>query len=674
MNKTNKERMGININYEENEITGSGLGAVYSAAFMKSMEPFGLIRFMDFIKTNNHYIKSDWDQEEADLWGKVVALANAAKTEIWICIPANASDEYIKTLAEFMFTHLDKEIKVYVEWGNEVWGFENQRNVNRRMIKERNIPTDTRSLWDTHQLWWEWQDYFHFAQRTAEIAFIFRDVFKEDHRPIDVNSRIRPVFTWQVIANSFAPMLEWLDGKTHTPVLSGEKFRNPHTYIWAVGLAPYFAEPNTAIANDVDFIHRHMLDSIEGQKSLLKTIVDNAKAAGLIGGAITYEGGPHYFGDGKTNLEHRTAAQQHPLMKDLMDYYITNCWYAIGGGMYTHFRHLGGSAWWGYWGAMDDLSPEQFEIAPKYASLKWVSSQPQETTVPRPKVKAAKIFSNPIPNHSIEDIEPKWYVGPGFIIDDKESIDGQNSLSYQSKEMAHEWSESSSPTFSLEPNKDYVFSFWHKGVAEYHVIVAGENEYSITTKSSSEWVEYLLPFNSGDSAMFRIKIRPEWSEKPDASEVWHREAWFDFFQIQENLIYNPSFEKGLEGWTHGLGWIGEHNYNVTDTHAYHGNQSLKISDTITPEGLNSTQFSLKENTNYRFVFYHKGSDCINVPIETSERLVDITTQPSDEWHKYEVEFMTKTSQTGYIKMSTVGPVSGSCIDNFMLCMCQKPKK
>ena len=671
-NTTNKGRMGINIHRDETIITGSGLNTTFSDAFMASVAPFGLIRFMDYTNTNNHHILQDWNAEEATLWGEVIALGNAANTDIWICIPANASDTYIRKLAELMLTHLNPHIAVYVEWGNEVWGFEAQRNVNKRMAQERGIPTDSRKLWDAHQVWWEWEDYFHFAQRTAEIAFIFRNVFNEDSRPIDANSRVRPVLTWQIIPNAFSPMLEWLNGTTHTPTHSDPKFRNPHEYIWAVGIAPYFTEPNSALASDMDAIHRHLLNSIERQRSDLQAIIDNASAAGLVGGAITYEGGPHNVGDGGVNLTARTAAQKHPLMVDLMNYYITNYWFALGGGLYTHYKQLGAAARWGYWGAKDDLSLAQFMTASKYVALKWICKQPRDTTVARPQVQAPPPFVNPILNSSFEGGNPaaNWNLGKGWTIDNNESADGSNSLHFSSSTADFSQSEASTQ-FTLEPNMDYIFSFWHKGEAGYKVTIeGGGNENNVTAKYSSNWEEYLVPFNSGSGGEFYVKI----SCICNAGNVStgnvsnQNDAWFDFFHIDENLIYNPSFEKGLDGWAHGLGWIGERNYEVTNTQAYHGGHSLKIFGKVTPDGLNSNQFMLRDNTSYRLVFYHKGSGNFNAPIDATNGAVNITTRQSEDWEKYESHFNTAGMDTlvGSIKTSTTAADISTYVDNFML--------
>ena len=679
-NTTYRGQLGININRDASAIvSGSGLNSVFSDAFMASMAPFGLIRFMNYTNTNNHFTIHDWNAAEATLWGEVIALSNATNADIWICIPANASDAYIRTLAELMQANLNPYINVYVEWGNEIWGFENQRNVNRRMAQERGIPTDSRNIWAAHQLWWEWTDYFHFAQRTAEIAFIFRDVFNEDDRDIDHDSRVRPVLTWQVIPNAFAPMIEWLDGTTHTPFHSDPKFRNPHTYLWAVGIAPYFSEPQVALANCIDVIHRHMLNSIEAQQNTLQAIIDNAAAAGLLGGAVTYEGGPHYNAggmDGSTNLVIRTAAQDHPLMIDLMNYYIMNFWFGLGGSWYTHYRHLGGAAPWGHWGVKNDLSLEQFKNATKYASLQWISRQPRGTTVSRPNVPPPPPFESPIRNPSFEYLNPQahWNLGLGWSIDRYEAADGENALRFDgSVSTPGGWFEVNTPEFTLEQHTDYVFSFWHKGEAGFKVIVGGATgEFYAITEYSDVWVEYLVPFYTGTGALFNVKIGHEWNANPETNpepgRLWDGDAWFDFFFIDENLIYNPSFERGMDGWGHGLGWIGTQDFARTNTQAFHQNHSLRIFGEITPDGLISNQFTLRANMDYRFIFYSMGCGNLNVPINIADVDVSLTTQPNTNWTRYETRFTSAGMETltGNLRPSTVGPVTAAYIDNFML--------
>src|SRR5262249_556462 len=40
---------------------------------------------------------------------------------MWVTLPVNAGDDYITQFATYVQQNLDPDLKVYVEWGNEVW-------------------------------------------------------------------------------------------------------------------------------------------------------------------------------------------------------------------------------------------------------------------------------------------------------------------------------------------------------------------------------------------------------------------------------------------------------------------------------------------------------------------------------------------------------------------------
>ncbi|MFW5697217.1 MAG: hypothetical protein ACOCX1_01505 [Fimbriimonadaceae bacterium] len=52
-----------------------------------------------------------------------VRLCNATDTDLWITLPAMASADYSRQLAELIEQNLDPELKVYVEYSNEVWNW-----------------------------------------------------------------------------------------------------------------------------------------------------------------------------------------------------------------------------------------------------------------------------------------------------------------------------------------------------------------------------------------------------------------------------------------------------------------------------------------------------------------------------------------------------------------------
>ena len=62
----------------------------------------------------------------------MIALANASNTDLWINIPGPATDAYVAQLANLIkngdvvngvaYAGLNPNLKVYVEYSNEVWG------------------------------------------------------------------------------------------------------------------------------------------------------------------------------------------------------------------------------------------------------------------------------------------------------------------------------------------------------------------------------------------------------------------------------------------------------------------------------------------------------------------------------------------------------------------------
>jgi uncharacterized repeat protein (TIGR02543 family) len=415
-----------------------------------------------------------------------------------------------------------------------------------------------------------------------------------------------------------------------------------------------------------------MLKSIEDKVATIKQLVENAERFGLVGGAVTYEGGPHYNGDGYANLDYRTAAQKHPAMTDLVSYYILNYWYGIGGGLFNYFAHTGASASWGYWGNLDNLSLEQFMNAPKFAALKYVSQSEIGHTVDRPDVEIMPPYSNPLAgNGSFEAVNPRlnWTFAAGWAADLTEAADGLVSL--KATAAASGWQASRwTADINLKANKDYVLVFWHKGLAGYKVSIGNG---SVITEADSDWKEYIVPFTAGSDPLVLSMVQDAFTAEGN--------AWFDFFYIEENAVANGSFERDNEGWN---------NATVADlgAEAADGKNALKVSGaggTVFASGFNS----VNRESEYRLIAYAKGDGDTMVAfydqgdfhspygmVEDS----DIVITQNDDWTMYEAVFEThKMSQatqvkSGQVKITTTGNVGEAYIDNVMVFLKRAPVK
>jgi hypothetical protein len=100
--------------------------------FLQDIQPFtGPLRFMDTMQTNGQP-SIDWSQRTTTTYMTqtkstgvaleyLVALADTAGKDMWVNMPAQATDAYVQNFAQYVHDHLNPGLKVYVEYGNEVW-------------------------------------------------------------------------------------------------------------------------------------------------------------------------------------------------------------------------------------------------------------------------------------------------------------------------------------------------------------------------------------------------------------------------------------------------------------------------------------------------------------------------------------------------------------------------
>lgn len=112
--------------------------APFHPDFLDFLEPFGCIRFMDWMRTNGSTIVGWEDRTPADYYSQTVPFAgnvpyrgvayeylvdlcNTLSKDAWVNIPHKANDDYIEQFATFLRDHLDIGLKIYLEYSNEVW-------------------------------------------------------------------------------------------------------------------------------------------------------------------------------------------------------------------------------------------------------------------------------------------------------------------------------------------------------------------------------------------------------------------------------------------------------------------------------------------------------------------------------------------------------------------------
>jgi len=148
----------------------------------------------------------NWEGRGA-AWEYLIMAANEGKKDLWICIPHQADDTYIRKLARLckygsdgrepykskvenpVFPPLDPELNLYVEYSNEIWNYQfSQTAWCREQGKSYGHPLNFDGESDETTLMFRFK-----AMRSVEMSLIFRSVFGDK----EMMSRVRPVICWQ---------------------------------------------------------------------------------------------------------------------------------------------------------------------------------------------------------------------------------------------------------------------------------------------------------------------------------------------------------------------------------------------------------------------------------------------------------------------------------------------
>jgi hypothetical protein len=322
--------------------------------YVERLEPFGVIRFMDWQMTNNSPLKKWEDRPKLDdaRWSTprgmpvelMIELANARRCHPWFCMPHEADNDFVRQFAKLVKAKLDPDLKPHVEYSNEVWNaiFGQARWADARG-KDMGLGNP---------------DHLRFySQRAVEIFKIWEEVFGGTDRLVRVMSA--------QFANSWTSeqVLTWKDAYKSTDALA---------------VAPYFGyshgDPKKA-DQTAKMTAEQLLDALakEVDGENLELIKKQAKLAQKYKlELIAYEAGQHLAGHGGAeNNEALTklfiAANRSPRMGELYRTHLKN-WFDNGGGLYVVFSNVGKPTKWGSWGVLE-YQDQPADKAPKYQAI-----------------------------------------------------------------------------------------------------------------------------------------------------------------------------------------------------------------------------------------------------------------------------------------------------------------
>lgn len=332
--------------------------------FIKRWSRFKVIRFMDWMRTNNSEIVTWADRPTPNMQTQgsrkgaaleyMILLANRLHADPWFCMPHMASYDYINNFAKMVKEKLDPDLRVYVEYTNEAWNNQfHQAQYCSQMGQSMNLSENPVEA-----------GFFYYAKRSVEIFKIWEDVFGGTNRLIRV-----------MASQSTNP---WVSKQ----VLS---YENVWQYADALAVAPYFGQDLGTLQQQekvagmtVEQLLKICMEDIKRNHKLVALHEKEASRYGL--NLIAYEGGQHLTGlHGAENNKILTflfqETNRHPRMKEL---YLNDLksWKKAGGKLFVTFASMGQYNKWGSWGLIENIDQDP-ETAPKYqGAMEFIKKNP----------------------------------------------------------------------------------------------------------------------------------------------------------------------------------------------------------------------------------------------------------------------------------------------------------
>ena len=337
----------------------------FHPVFLDRWKGVTCFRFMDWMHTNGSKIRTWVDRPKPDgatysekgvALEQMIDLCNRQQADAWFCMPHLADDDYIRRFAQQVKEELDPQLKVFIEYSNEVWNSQfPQTRYSWEKAKELGLG-DKERPWEGGGM--------YYAQRSVEIFKIWEDQFGDHKRLVRV--------------------LAWQSGNTWWM----ERIILPHNdayrHVDALAIAPYISmnvprQGKELTAEKVAaWPLERILDHMENEalpKSIQAIQATKATADKYRLLLAAYEGGQHMVGvAGGENNEQMTrlfqAANSHPRMGTIYDRYF-QAWTDTGGDLFCYFSSIGRWSKWGSWGILQyyDDDPRQ---SPKFMStMRW---------------------------------------------------------------------------------------------------------------------------------------------------------------------------------------------------------------------------------------------------------------------------------------------------------------
>ncbi|HEY5089715.1 MAG TPA: hypothetical protein VIK30_07080, partial [Polyangia bacterium] len=373
-------------------------------AFLSQTQAFSTFRFMDTLNTNNSTILKNWSQRswpgggsrggtvQGIAYEDIIAFANATGKDVWINVPALATDDYVCRLARLFHygeqgdksdsacnpsapagaattAPLTPNVKVYVEYSNEIWnsGFQQWHDVFCMTWGVTDYPGGPCSVTTP-------------TSKIAVAALANASLPWDDANTYDKASQLavlltkrdsdmfHTVFGCQSGASCQVKILHNVQAANAGEVDSGFTFLKTvygsvNSIIDDMAVAPYFNIDDDSNAATVDAIFTNLDNSVLSSSSSGSNAIINWLKADLLEAnkfglsLIAYEGGQGLYQSKTDNTTQLIAAQHDPRMFTETQKAFA-LWNSVVGRkqLFVYYDYIQAEGAYGTWGALVNQS------------------------------------------------------------------------------------------------------------------------------------------------------------------------------------------------------------------------------------------------------------------------------------------------------------------------------
>jgi hypothetical protein len=361
-------------------------GQMFNPAFLSAIQNFRIIRFMDWLETNNNTLVN-WANRPVPtnaFWGLgngvpievAVNLANAVSADAWLNVPHMATDDYITQMATLVHSQLGSTQKVYIEYSNEVWNSIFSQSSYAQAQGQATFPAGLGSPYDYNRNW--------YGMRTAQMCDIWKSVWGKDAGRVVCVLGAQAANTYTATESLNCPF--WTAGAP----CSGHG-------IGVVAIAPYFggAVPSAwtsqsdgglaslftslTAQNDPSIPVGGWLGQVASWESAFSAALAPYKLP-----MVAYEGGQTFvgfptYGAGSPMVNLFSAANVDPRMSNAYSTFLSQ-WKSHGGQYFVNFSDSSPYSQYGEWGALQSIFQTISPLSaapPKWQALQnFISSNP----------------------------------------------------------------------------------------------------------------------------------------------------------------------------------------------------------------------------------------------------------------------------------------------------------